>query len=194
MFSSRRVVGVKETKLVSVKHKVQIWNVGSAPKPLLWVLLITGVLGLLLGAVAFVSQVAVEQGQVLSGLVRYPSNSPAYIYNAKLWNVWGQLASLALSLGLSDFLVSLFLCALSGLLITWGFALWLFALTKNAILSLLRSFFGLILVYALRIDINGYSYPVMMMGVEHTYGMFVLSFMFFTLGFLALRWTILAFF
>src|SRR5258708_6347614 len=107
-----------------------------------WVLLISGLLGLGLGVMAVTMQVAVDQGQVLSGLVRYPSDNPTYIYNAKLWNVWGQLSALGLRLGLSEFVNSLLLSALSGLLIVWGFSLWILAITQYVFMPVVRPFFS----------------------------------------------------
>ncbi len=158
----------------------------SFSRQLRWMLLVTGVLGLVLGVLSFRNQVAVEQGQVLSGIVRYPLDSASYIYNAKLWNIWGQLATLGLSLGLSDAAMSLILSALAGLFTIWGFALWIMAFTRNIVIAVLAPF---ICVLALYVWSLGYSYPLMLISAIHTYGMLSLTFMLVTTGFIAVGWS-----
>src|SRR5258708_37641578 len=160
-----------------------------------WVLLCSTLPGLGLGALAFNMQYAVEQGQILWGLVWYPLDNPTYIYSAKLWNVWAQLSSLGLHVGFSERSVSLALSALAGLLIAWSFALWALALTKDTFFALLAPYASIAMIYALQIIyVAGYTYPIMLVGAPHTYGMLGLSFMFFITGLMAIGWSRVGFF
>ena len=148
--------------------------------------------GLCYGLLQSWMQVAVEQGQVLSGIVRYPLDNAFYIYQVRAWNLWAQIAALGLRLGLSEIFMSVVLSALAGSLLNVGLALLIFAITKEPLIAVTGAFFSILVLYILRLTgFGGFSYPIVLVASAHTYGMLGLFFMLVCVGVLAVgryRW------
>lgn len=144
------------------------------------------VVGLGFGLLQPCIQVAVEQGQVLAGIVRYSPDNAFYIYQVRAWNLWAQLAAVGLRLGLSDIVISLLLSAIGGILAITGFALILLAVAQEPLFAISGSILCVLVIYILRLaHFAGYSYPIYLVGQPHTYGTLGLSFILLCLGFLA---------
>lgn len=92
--------------------------------------------GFLLGFYSPPYQVAVESGQILSGVMSYPQLSPQIIYHLKAWNLTIQSAAVLLKLGLSEFLVSQIICGLIHALYCLVFALITFQFGAGPLLAL----------------------------------------------------------
>lgn len=154
----------------------------------LFVLFVSSLLGLVAGLLQPAPQVAVEQGQVLAGLVQYPANNPFFIYQAKTWTFLAQSSAIGLRLGLSELALSLFFSGLAGVLSFSGYALWVFALSDDILFSLLTP---PLFIKVLEGIIWGFGYPVNLLGTVHTYGLIGMAFIFFTSGLFAVgyrRW------
>ena len=157
----------------------------SADRRLVIVIVVSSVIGLIMGLLSPQLQVGVEQGQVLSHLVTYSHDEPYYLFQAKLWNVWAQLSALGFSLGLSEITLSVAFSGLAGLISCLGLALIVFGISENAFLSIVASIYVLGFNHAAIFD--GFSYPVMTLGWILTYGVLGLVFMGLNLGLFAVR-------
>ena len=151
--------------------------------------LITGsLLCLLAGLLQPTYQVAVEQGQVLAGIVQYPADNPFFIYQSKTWTFLAQISAIGLRLGLTEVVLSLFFSGLAGVLSYAGFALWTIALSDDALFALLVP---PIFIKILDVIVWSFNYPTNVLGIIHTYGMIGMTFIFFTSGLFAVghrRW------
>lgn len=141
-------------------------------------IILASLLGCLIGYLMPNAHVAVEQGQVLAKLVDYAPTNPWYVYQAKLWNFWGQLSALGLSLGISEIGMSIVLSCLAGAIFSTSVALIGLSITKNTAFSLMMPF---ILLQILLLDDKlslkaGFGYPLMFVGDRHTYGMIGMSY------------------
>lgn len=131
-----------------------------------WVLLISGVSGFLLGALAFGKwQVAVESGQVLAGLVEYPPNNPFHIYHVKLWTLANQIAALLLHV-MDERTASVLISGVLGMISFQALALFVYALSSSVFTAVAAPFFILLT----QVTGHGLAYPIVLMGTEHTYG------------------------
>lgn len=138
----------------------------------LWVFAISGAAGFRIGYVSFPTwHVAVQTAQVLAGIVHFPRDNPEYIYHTKLWTLLHQLIAPLLMWGVSERQVSLLLSGVLGMLAFQALALVTFALSRNALLAIGAAF----LVFYTRAAEHGVTYPVFLMGTEHTYGSVGLS-------------------
>lgn len=139
-----------------------------APSP--WrAVLLSGAFGAILG-VFFTStwQVAVETAQVLAGLVQYPEQNPFFRYHVSAWSLIHQALALVLWIGLDERVLSI---ALSGALAAatfGGLTLCCHAISPRGDLAVLAP----LVWFALFRDTNAYgvSYPLLLTGTHHTYG------------------------
>ncbi|MBI5052934.1 MAG: hypothetical protein HZB52_06665 [Chloroflexi bacterium] len=157
-------------------------------KRIVFVLITSSLLGLIAGLLQPTLQVAVEQGQVLGGIVQYPTDNPFFIYQSKTWTFLAQFSAISLRLGLSEITLSLFFSGLAGVLSFSGFALWLFALADDILFALLAP---PVFIKVLDIIVWSFNYPTNVLGIIHTYGMIGMTFIFFTSGLFAVgyrRW------
>ena len=116
-------------------------------------------------------QVAVESGQVLAGLVRYPPDNPFYLYHLKLWTLANQIAALLLKAGLSEAAASMVMSALIGLVSFSALALIVLAFTRQRLVSILVPFF----IHVTPLPQLGVTYGISIVGTPHTYGALGLS-------------------
>lgn len=138
-----------------------------------WVLAISGLLGFRVGMVGFPTwQIAVETAQVVARLVQYPPDNPFYIYHTKLWNLVIQLCAVLLRAGVSEITLSKALSGLVGMVSFQALSLIVYAIGRDAILSIGAA----VIVFVSRIADHGVIYPVMLLGTTHTYGALGLSF------------------
>jgi hypothetical protein len=137
--------------------------------------------GLVLGVGNGGWQVAVESGQVLAGLVRYPPTNPFGVYHLKLWTLSTQLSAVLLRLGLSEIAASLALSGVLGLVSFLALALVVYALTRARALALLVPLF----VHMVPAPQIGVAYPIWIVGGPHTYGALGLAFMLLVIALLA---------
>jgi hypothetical protein len=136
------------------------------------ILLISGLSGFILGAFCNGTwQLAVESVQVISHAVIYPEGNPFYWYHTKAWTLLHQLFVPCLWLGMSTKTISFLMSGLMGMLAFQAIALCVWAISKDALLSL-GSPFLVVFTYATR-----YSsvYPVFLMSNSNTQGTIGLS-------------------
>lgn len=140
-------------------------------RPLL-VLALTGLLGFLLGMIRFPTwQVAVEAAQVVAGLVDYPPDNPFYMYQVKLWTVLHQVCAVLLRAGLSEITVSRLVSGLLGMLSFQALGLLIYAFSADLLLAVGAP----MLILYTRAAEHGATYPIALMGTDHTYGAIGLS-------------------
>jgi hypothetical protein len=145
----------------------------SAGPRLGWVVLLTsGSLGFILGITRFQTwHVAVETAQVLAGLVAYPPDNPFFIYHTKLWTAICQACALLLNAGLSEIALSRLLSGLVGAVSFQAVSMLVYAFSRDWLIALGTP---LLVLYA-RAAEHGTTYPIALMGTDHTYGTLGLS-------------------
>ncbi|HTY16905.1 MAG TPA: hypothetical protein VMH82_04165 [Myxococcota bacterium] len=123
--------------------------------------------GATMGALEPAWQVAIEPAQVLAGIVHYPAGNPFGLYELRLWTLWHQLLAPLLALGVPERALTV---ALSGVLGALAFAaLALMALAHGAHPAL--AFATPFALVRLEPALWGFSYPILLVGYGHTYGM-----------------------
>jgi hypothetical protein len=136
------------------------------------VLATSGVLGFVLGMLRFGTwQVAVETAQVVAGLVKYPADNPFYMYHMKLWTVLHQVCALLLRAGLTEITISRLVSGLLGMVSFQALAMVVYAFSADAWVAIGAPF---LILYS-RAAEHGASYPIALMGTDHTYGVVGLS-------------------
>jgi hypothetical protein len=136
------------------------------------VLGLSGVAGFVTVAFAFPDwQVAVETAQVVAGLVHYPIQNPFYIYHAQLWTVLHQICAVLLLAGLSEITLSTLISGLQGMLTFQALAMFVYAFSRSALLSVA----AVPLVLVSRAAEFWVTYPIFLLGTSHTYGALGLS-------------------
>lgn len=137
------------------------------------VLLGTGAIGFFLGMVRFpAAPDALEPAQVLAGLVRYPPDSPVYLYSTRAWTVLHDALAVILAAGVPELTLGLLVSGLVGMLSLQALGVVVLALGQDATLAILAPFF-ITLTNAVS---GGLTYPVSLMGGEPTYGTAGLSY------------------
>lgn len=135
-------------------------------------LVASGIGGFHAGMVTFPDwQVAVETAQVIAGIVRYPVDTPFYLYHLKLWTVLHQIGALLLQAGVSEIALSKIVSGLLGMVSFQAIALIVYALSRDALLAIGSAF----LIAFTRSAEYGVNYPIYLMGTPHTYGAIGLS-------------------
>lgn len=142
-----------------------------APVPEWKVLLISGVLGALVGGIWYGSwQVVVESGQALSGVVEYPNHNAFYQYHIKAWTVAHQITAVLLIAGLSAKLVSLLVSAVLGVIVFMALSGVVLLVSKNRALSVFSPFALLALLGVRENFYYGVAYPIVMFNSHHSNG------------------------
>ncbi len=142
-------------------------------KSFLIVFLASSLLGLATGFFHQQWQVAVESAQVFAGIVSYPHDNPNYIYQINTWTILHQILAGLLKLGVSEMALSLILSGLSGMIAFQALSLTVFAISEDKYLSVL---FPCLMLHTFGNVLPGITYPVMILGYTHTYGIVGLSF------------------
>lgn len=124
-------------------------------------------------------QHAVEQGQVIAGIIQYHPDNPFFIYQAKTWTFLAQFSAIGLRLGFSEVALSLFFSGLAGVLAFSGLALWTFAVSDDIAFSLLTPF---LINGILNTFVEGFNYQLGLLGLRFTYGMIGMGFVIFVCG------------
>lgn len=136
------------------------------------VLAVSGLIGFVIGITRYASwQVAVESAQVVAGLVTYPAEHPFYIYHMKLWTIAHQVCAVLLRMGVSEIALSKIISGLLGAISFQALAMLAFALSEDVLVALGAP---LVILYT-QAAIHGASYPIALMGTDHTYGVLGLS-------------------
>ena len=149
------------------------------------VLFSSGIAGFWIGMVAFPEwQVAVETAQVVAGVVRYPSATPAYLYHTSLWTVLHQVLAVPLRMGVSESQLSLVVSGLLGMVSLQALSMFVYALSRDAVLALVAA----MVVLIGRLAEFGVVYPVYLMGTPHTYGALGLSLVVLTISLIGAGW------
>jgi len=169
-------------------------------------------IGFAIGILRSEMHVAVEQGQVLAGIVHYSPTNPWYMYQAKLWNFWAIFSGAMLSLGITEIQMSLFLSGLAGALMMTGFALISLTVVKNSFLSVIVTLLTFAIleptipsVYRIGTEYivssghqyvlqRGFGYPLLMYGSKDTYGILGINHITLVIALFALRRYRLSFF
>ena len=135
-------------------------------------LLIAGVVGFHLGATRFFDwQAPVETAQVLAGLVRYPEETPFFIYHVRLWTLLHQVCAALFAAGASEIWLSRAMSGLLGMVSLQALAMVTFAFSRRTWLAIGVS----ILLFVSHVTDVGAVYPIFLMGVPFTYGIIGLS-------------------
>ena len=143
----------------------------AAYRPLL-VLALSGAFGFLLGITRFATwQVAVESAQVVAGLVKYPADNPFYIYHVQLWTVLHQTCALALRAGMSEIGLSHLVSGVLGMVSFQALGILIYAFSADLPLAVGAP---VLILYTRAVE-HGATYPISLMGVDHTYGVIGLS-------------------
>jgi hypothetical protein len=137
-----------------------------------WVLLASGLLGFRVGMIAYPAwQVAVEPAQVVAGLVRYPDGNPYYMYETKLWTILHQINALFLLAGVSEITLSRVISGILGMAGFQALSMVVYAFSRDVLLSIGAA----VLIFFTRASSNGGTYPIDLVGTQHTYGSLGLS-------------------
>src|SRR5687767_13075668 len=124
------------------------------------VLVLTGLLGFLIGMIRFPTwQVAVEAAQVVAGPVDYSPENPFYIYQLKLWTVLHQVCALLLRAGLSEITVSRLVSGLLGMISFQALGMLIYAFSADLLVAVGAP---LLILYT-RAAEHGASYPLALM-------------------------------
>ncbi|MBN2591416.1 MAG: hypothetical protein JXA96_16240 [Sedimentisphaerales bacterium] len=158
-------------------HQGKINNIINQ-RPLLFVVIFCGLAGLCLGFSNATWQVAVETAQVISHIVKYPTDNPFYIYHRKAFTIINYITALLLKLIGSERIVTILISGFLGMVSFQAIGLLIFSINKNAWLAIL----GTILIYFANYVGKGVVYPVWMLGIQHTYGILGLSFIVLTIA------------
>lgn len=143
----------------------------------------SGLFGFFVGAFGHATwQIAVEDAQVLAGVVQYPFKSPEYQARTALWAFANQISAVLLWLGISERVLSI---AWSGFLSCLSFqalSLLTLVISRNVLPAIACPF----LVHYSRLleSVGDVVYPVYLSGL-HTHGILGLSYMVLTVGILS---------
>jgi hypothetical protein len=156
----------------------------SGDRQAVWVLGLSGALGLFFGLAYWDWQWAVEHAQVIAGLVTYPPDSAPGIAHARLWSIIPQIGAVLLRLGVSETLLSQILSGLLGALSFQALAAVTYALGRSTLLAIGTA----LVIFVSHATDYGVVYPIMLLGPGHTYGIAGLSWVVLTIGLLGLGW------
>ncbi|MGA2506764.1 MAG: hypothetical protein ABSF80_04735 [Chitinispirillaceae bacterium] len=147
---------------------------------LLFLMFSSGIFGFLVGAGLFPEwQVSVEAGQVLAGIVKYPSHIiPQYMHLIKTWTILNQISALLLHSGLSEANTSRVVAGIIGAVSFQALTVLFFSVSRNVLLSLVVPFFICYLSYVG----FGVVYPILFMESPHSYGRIGLVFILLVIG------------
>lgn len=127
-------------------------------------------------------QVSVEAGQVLAGVVQYPSSAiPQYIYLVKTWTLVSQISAILLQLGFSEARASMIIAGLVGAVSFMALTTLCYSVSRNTLVSLLTPFFIGFMSYVG----FGVVYPIFFLDSPHTYGRIGLVFIVLVFGLFA---------
>ncbi len=107
-----------------------------APADVRFVLLVAGVIGFFVAVRYEKWIVAIESGQVLAGLVKYPQTHNFYIYNVRVITVLNDIVAVLLRAGMPERPLNFLLCGLCGSFSFTAFAFWTLALCRDRYLAL----------------------------------------------------------
>jgi hypothetical protein len=142
-------------------------------------LLISGIIGLVVGISSSKWQLSIEPAQVLTGLVRLNPHDLGYLYDATAFSLSTHISALLLFVTNSEVATSIILCALIGIIIAQSIAM-LFFLGMARLYPSLFVTLLICLAYSLKPGIyifgHGIAYPIWLFGVEHTFGVVGLIF------------------
>lgn len=131
-----------------------------------FLLVLSGVYGIVKGLASSTWQHPVEAAQVLAGYVVYDPASLPYVYHTSVFSVLNHLTLAFLYLTQSEVAVSLLISALLGMLTMQTLAMAAYLIKRNA--------YAAVVIVAALVETNffgiGISYPIFMFGTEHTYG------------------------
>lgn len=135
-------------------------------------LVASGALGFWFGIAAFPEwQVAVETAQVIAGIVTYPPDNPFHIYDVRLFTVLHEIVAVLLGAGVSELSASKLLSGILGMLSLQAMSMLVYAFSRDALFATAAAF----VIFLSRAAELGGTYPIHLMGTEHTYGAFGLS-------------------
>lgn len=114
-------------------------------------------------------QVAVDNGAVLSGIVRYPAGAAMGEYYLGMWTSLGQVTAVLLNLGLSVETASILLCMTFAAIFALSAGVILHAFSQNSLFSI---FFAFLLINKLLAGgaMKSPDYPLLMLGSQHSFG------------------------
>ncbi len=135
-------------------------------KSLAFLLLISGFLGAIAGAVTATWQVPIETAQVLLGLVSYDRGALPYAYHVTAFSMMNHIGCLFLAITHSEAASSILLSSLMGIVVMQTVAMAIFLIFRNAYLAPLLT----VALAAAHFIGSGIAYPIIFLGTEHTYG------------------------
>src|SRR5205823_159618 len=138
------------------------------------VLLAAGAIGFVLGLLWNPKwQDAVEVGQVVAGIVKYPPQNTVYLYSTRTWNVTHEIFGLLLYAGFTERTLSLLLNGIIGTVSMQALGVFVLALSHDSWLAILVPPF----VVFTNAASGGMTYNVALMGAGQTYGMLGFSYL-----------------
>ena len=161
---------LKINKITTSYTRSEIRDLCSA-RPVLSVLIFSGLAGFCLGVVNSTWQASVETGQVLAGIVRYPPGNPYYIYHLKAFSLLNQISALLLWFCRCERGLSILTSGLLGMVSFWAVGATILAISRSVAVSVI----GVIFIYFSNHLGDGAMYPIALLGYDHTYGILGLS-------------------
>lgn len=141
--------------------------------------------GALLGGAGAGWQAIIEPGQVIAGLVHYPSENLRYLYLMKIPVLQHYIAAWLLMAGLDERAVSI---SFSSLLTAAAFQAWgllILAICRRQLLAMLAP----CLIYASLAALRGLNYPIILPPADYGYGGFTITLITLVAAYFAMGWT-----
>jgi len=135
-------------------------------RPVLSMLILSGLMGLCFGLSRATWQNSVEVAQVLAGVIRYPLDNPQYIYSIKACSLINDLSAVLLLVTGSEMMASIIISGLLGMISFQALAMVIFTVNRDIYISLM----GVLFIYLMNYIGKGVSYPIHFLGILYTYG------------------------
>ncbi len=152
-------------------------------KPLLALLIISGLVGILLGFDKANWQVSVETGQVIAGIVKYPIDNPNYMYHVKLFTIITQVSALLLYITNSEVITSFIISSMLGVVVIQAISVLIFTFNRDVLFSIV----GALFIYYMEYVGFGVVYSILLLGGIHTYGVLGLFFILLVIALIGAR-------
>ena len=125
------------------------------------------VFGFLVGVCHSTWQNAINNSQMVAGVVKYSENHPWYTCIMKTWTIWDQIGAIFLVLGGNERTLSILISGIMGAVFFLAFSTLVYSLCNHLPISVAFPF----LMYFLDLDTDfGVTYPIQLVGSMHSHG------------------------
>lgn len=145
-------------------------------------LTISGVLGVSVGFLYSQWQGAIENAQVIAGVVQYPHGNPFYELSTKGWNIFAEMATVLLLIGVRESWISMLLSAICGMLAFQAISVFIYAVSEAFWCALWSPF---VIFFIHGTYTHGANYAIGMIGTSSVYGMASISYQILVIGLIA---------